>query len=304
MAEETNNNELNDKGTTNKRCFVMMPISDQGDYPSGHFDKVYNQIFKPAIQDAGYIPYRVDENTISDSIINKIFDAVQNCEMALCDLSNRNPNVLYELGLRQAYNKPVVLVCDDKTEKIFDVSGISTVFYKSDRLYENVIDAQEKILASIKSTCEGKEATLIQVVQATEANYSDVMIDKNESLNIMLQSIIKELRELKRENDFHENINLKNSDIIIKLHVSNKNNYDKQQINETLSVIKRLFKRINNIDIHYWSNEIIIIKIDCYEYHTFKNSLSTYIDTYIGPILGMTYDTSHVWIKKPVDELN
>lgn len=100
-----------------EKCFVIMPISDQGDYPSGHFTKVYEQIFKPAIEDAGYQPYRVDEDKISNSIINKIFDAVQNCSMALCDLSNCNPNVLYELGIRQAYDKPVVLVQDEKTER-------------------------------------------------------------------------------------------------------------------------------------------------------------------------------------------
>lgn len=123
MGENTKDNDM-------EKCFVIMPISDQGDYPQGHFTKVYEQIIKPAVKDAGYLPYRVDENKISDTIINKIFDAIQECPMAICDLSNRNPNVLYELGLRQAYDKPVVLIQDDKTEKIFDVSGISTVFIK------------------------------------------------------------------------------------------------------------------------------------------------------------------------------
>lgn len=52
-------------------------------------NKVYDQIFKPAIEAAGYEAYRVDEDKISNPIINKIFDAVQNCPMALCDLSNR-----------------------------------------------------------------------------------------------------------------------------------------------------------------------------------------------------------------------
>ena len=122
-----------------EKCFVMMPISDQGDYPKGHFDKIYEQIFKPAIEKAGYEPYRVDENKLCDSIIGKIFSALQESPMALCDLSNRNPNVLYELGIRQAYDKPVVLVQDEKTERIFDVSGISTVQYSSKRLYEDVL---------------------------------------------------------------------------------------------------------------------------------------------------------------------
>ena len=64
--------------------------------------------------------------------------------MALCDLSNRNPNVLYELGLRQAYDKPVVLVQDDKTERIFDVSGINTVSYKKAIVYMKIYLRQVK----------------------------------------------------------------------------------------------------------------------------------------------------------------
>ena len=99
---------MSDTKEAKERCFVIMPISDQGDYPAGHFTKVYEQIIKPAVEETGYEPYRVDENNICDSIINKIFNAIQDCPMAICDLSNRNPNVLYELGLRQAYDKPVV----------------------------------------------------------------------------------------------------------------------------------------------------------------------------------------------------
>ena len=52
-------------------CFVIMPISDQGDYPEGHFKKVYEQIFKPAIEVAGYEAFRVDENKMCDSIMKK-----------------------------------------------------------------------------------------------------------------------------------------------------------------------------------------------------------------------------------------
>lgn len=54
------------------KCFVIMPISDQGEYPKGHFSKVYEQIFKPAILEAGYEPYRVDEDKISMSEMKEI----------------------------------------------------------------------------------------------------------------------------------------------------------------------------------------------------------------------------------------
>lgn len=197
---------VKEKKTEDKRCFVMMPISDQGDYPQGHFTKVYEQIFQPAIREAGFEPYRVDENKISDSIISKIFDAILSCPIALCDLSNRNPNVLYELGLRQAYDKPVVLVQDEKTERIFDVSGINTVSYSSIRLYENVMKARERITEAIISTCEGKENSIVKVMKAGAAEYSSMDISKEDKITIMLNSMMRDIQSLKESNSSEDGI--------------------------------------------------------------------------------------------------
>lgn len=181
-----------------ERCFVIMPISDQGDYPPGHFSKVYDQIFKPAIIEAGYEPFRVDEDKISSSIIGKIFDEIQSAPIALCDLSNRNPNVLYELGLRQAYDKPVVLVKDEKTTNIFDVSGINTVMYSSSRLYETVMEDRKNITEAIKATMAGKTQTIIKIVKAEKAQYSSEKLSEQESVGVLLSSIMNELSAIKK----------------------------------------------------------------------------------------------------------
>lgn len=195
MAEERQVPEEKEK------CFVIMPISDQGDYPEGHFSKVYDQIFKPAIEDAGYEAYRVDENKICDSIMRKIFNAIYECPMAICDLSNRNPNVLYELGLRQAYDKPVVLLQDEKTDKIFDISGINTVYYKSDRLYENVFDARKRLTEAIISTREGKQDSIIKIWKATAADVSHISMTKEDKLEVLLRSMMNDVQELKMQNE-------------------------------------------------------------------------------------------------------
>ena len=129
----------------------------------------------------------------------KIFDAIQECPMAVCDLSNRNPNVLYELGLRQAYDKPVVLIQDDKTDKIFDVSGISTVFYKSARLYEDVIEARTKIKEAILSTKEGKTNTLAKVMKVNAADFSKVEVSQDDKTNVILGKIYNEIMGLKNK---------------------------------------------------------------------------------------------------------
>lgn len=184
-----------------EKCFVIMPISDQGDYPMGHFAKVYEQIIKPSVEAAGYEAYRVDENNICDVIINKIFSAIQECPMAICDLSNRNPNVLYELGLRQAYDKPVVLIQDDKTEKIFDISGINTIFYKNTRVYEDVIEARENIKKAILATKVGKMNTLAKIVKASTADFSDIEVSWGDKISVMLENIYSEIKEVKNKEE-------------------------------------------------------------------------------------------------------
>lgn len=190
----------NSKDTCEReKCFVIMPISDQGDYPSGHFTKVYEQIFQPAIEKAGYEAYRVDKDKICDSIIDKIFRAAQDCPMAICDLSNRNPNVLYELGLRQAYDRPVVLVQDEKTERIFDVSGINTITYNSGRQYEYVIEARDKITEAIISTREGKRNSVVKVIQAKAASFSCDSMSKDDRIEILLSSILGDIQDLKED---------------------------------------------------------------------------------------------------------
>lgn len=281
MAEDKKGKESKEANNKEKRCFVMMPISDQGDYPSGHFDKVYNQIFQPAIKKAGYKPYRVDENTISDSIVNKIFEAIQNCEMALCDLSNRNPNVLYELGLRQAYNKPVVLVCDDKTDKIFDVSGISTVFYKSDRLYENVLEAQGQIHDALEATGEGKAATLVQVVHATEANYNSAPLDKDEKTDIMLRSILNEVRKLNISTD---DTSTRGKTICIKSCLINVMNSRGLTLDQLKGIIAE-FESIISTSIYFINGDYIELKIRCVDNNKIIQNIYNEIEKNIGEIV-------------------
>lgn len=188
------------KSEKGEQCFVMMPFTTPENYnDENHFTKIYEQIFIPAIQKAGYEPYRVDQNKICDSIIGKIFDAVRECPMAICDLSSRNPNVLYELGLRQAYNQPVVLVQDDVTERIFDVSGISTVMYKHHRLVENVEEAIDAISEAIIQTKNGQNKTLASIVKAQNADYDSITVGETDKLQIVLKTILDDVKELKEQ---------------------------------------------------------------------------------------------------------
>ena len=95
-----------------KKCFVIMPISDAEGYDKGHFTRVYEHLIKPAVIEAGFEPVRADDTSKANFIVMDILQQILACDMAICDLSSRNPNVFYELGVRQSFNKRTVLICD------------------------------------------------------------------------------------------------------------------------------------------------------------------------------------------------
>ncbi len=142
------------KAGTRPECFVIMPISEIDGYKPGHFNHVFNDILAPACSEAGYDPVRVDQvrqtNLIHLDILQRLIDS----PMVLCDLSSRNPNVLFELGLRQAFDKPVVLVQEKGTPKIFDIAPLRYTEYRSGLVYHEVVEDRSAIARAIEATAE------------------------------------------------------------------------------------------------------------------------------------------------------
>jgi len=140
----------------NGDCFIIMPIADCDGYDKGHFSRVYEDILKPACLGAHFNPVRADEvkqtNLIHLDILQKLIDS----PMAICDLSSRNPNVLFELGLRQAFDKPTVLAQEVGTPKIFDIAPLRYTEYRKELKYREVLEDQESLTEVILAT---KEAT-------------------------------------------------------------------------------------------------------------------------------------------------
>lgn len=131
-----------------------MPISDNTNYPVGHFDRVYEHFIKPACELAKFKPVRADDIINTNHIALDIIKRIIESDMALCDLSSRNPNVLYELGIRQAFNKPVTLIKDSKTKRIFDIQGFRDLEYDENLRIDKVQSSIENLARTISSTYE------------------------------------------------------------------------------------------------------------------------------------------------------
>lgn len=158
------------------KCFVIMPISDREGYAEGHFDRVYDYIIKPACQSAGFTPVRADDIQTTNFIVLDVIKNIIECEMAICDLSSWNPNVLYELGLRQAFDKPVTLIKDLRTPRIFDIQGIRDVPYDESLRIDGVEDTVESLAQTIRNTHQnaGKEVnSLVSLLGIEPAKVGD-----------------------------------------------------------------------------------------------------------------------------------
>lgn len=144
--------EIKPSKKENKDCFIIMPISDAEGYDKGHFNHVYEDIIKPAVELTEFIPRRADEvketNFIHLDILKKLIDA----PIAICDLSTRNPNVLFELGIRQAFDKPVVLIQEKGTPKIFDIGPLRYLEYSKEMKYHDVLKTQQELKVALEAT--------------------------------------------------------------------------------------------------------------------------------------------------------
>lgn len=142
------------KVESGESCFVMMPFAaPHGDY--------YSKVYKPAIEKAGLRPVRADTEIFgTGKIMDQIWAGIHSAKVLVAEMTTRNPNVFYELGLAHALEKPVVLVCGNEADVPFDLKHIRVIYYDTsdpfwgnklmDKVAENILSAianpQEAVL--------------------------------------------------------------------------------------------------------------------------------------------------------------
>lgn len=139
---------------TQKPCFIIMPITDPSEYDAGHFKRVYEHLIRPACESANLKPVRADDVKSANHIILDILQRIVTADLVICDLSSRNANVMYELGVRQAFNLPVVLIKDQRTERVFDIQGLRTVDYDEKLRVDSVSKDIENLREAIAATLQ------------------------------------------------------------------------------------------------------------------------------------------------------
>ncbi|MGA9853043.1 MAG: hypothetical protein WBR15_08945 [Gammaproteobacteria bacterium] len=139
-------------------CFVMMPFAD----PIGGY---YKAIYEPAISKAGLKAVRADDEIFATGkIIDQVWSGITSAKVLVAELTGRNPNVFYELGLAHALNKPVVLVSSNQEDVPFDLHHIRVIYYDMrDPFWGEKLTA--KVSENIVSALKNPEEALLKRVE-------------------------------------------------------------------------------------------------------------------------------------------
>lgn len=141
------------RGETEKKltCGIVRPIATIDNCSDAHWNEVHN-ILCEAITDAGFKPNLVSNASESGIIQKRIIENLYFNEIVVCDISAKNPNVMLELGMRLAFDKPTIVVKDDVTSFSFDTSPIEHVLYRRDLRFSSILEFKEKLTEKIIAT--------------------------------------------------------------------------------------------------------------------------------------------------------
>jgi hypothetical protein len=159
-TRHTGSHDTRTKGTpmvaSGTTCFVMQPFV----LPYGGY---YETVFRPAIEQAGLTPVRADAEIFgAGKVMDQVWRGIRHAKVLVAELTTRNANVYYELGLAHAQGKPVVLIAAEGENVPFDVQHIRVVYYDVNDPFwgQKLID---KIAENIRSALSNPEEAIFAV---------------------------------------------------------------------------------------------------------------------------------------------
>jgi len=202
-------------------CFVIMPFGS-------YFDNYYTDIYKPAIEAVGLCAKRADDLYRPSTIVQDIWTYTKEAKIVLADLTDKNPNVFYELGLAHSLAKPAILVTNSMTDVPFDLRALRVIEY--DKNYPNWGQLlKEKIENSIKETIESPISSVLPAFLDTkDIEKNKITISEKDFMELRrdYELLKSEIRQDRRLIVREEQMDPKEAERRIKIYLSRGSSYE------------------------------------------------------------------------------
>lgn len=178
------------------QCGIVMPISAIDGCNEAHWADVL-EIINEAIDESGFDGELVSNADDVGIIHKRIIQNLYENPIVVCDVSGKNPNVMFELGMRLAFDKPTIIIKDDKTTYSFDTSAIEHLEYPRDLRFTKVVEFKKKLADKLKATY--KKASEDPSYTTFLKHFGEFKVAKIDQKEVSGQEfIIEELKNMRR----------------------------------------------------------------------------------------------------------
>ena len=189
-----------------KKCFVIMPFSQsRPEHTKEYWDNHFNNFLKPLIESAAPLEaYRSDP--LRSDIVEQIVKDLITAPIVVADLTDANPNVYWELGVRQSFTYGTITIAQQGTELPSDIGPKGTLYYVSQQStgYTENVDFVTHFNEALKDCLSNPEspdsvvlrtitgrATLYQIVKKNENLRKLIALQEENKFNLHLLDVVK-----------------------------------------------------------------------------------------------------------------
>lgn len=184
-----------------KSCFIITPIGSSGSNIRRATDGLIVSVLRPVLSNLGFddvcAAHEMDE---AGSINSQIIGRILNDDLVIANLTGLNPNVMYELAVRHASRKPVIIIAEDGTNLPFDIVDQRTYFYSNDM--QGAHDLKNKLNDVIPSAIADKSpenpvysakrrGEILKSIDGENQNVEKFLFKEVEAISTKVDQILK-----------------------------------------------------------------------------------------------------------------
>lgn len=179
-----------------RTCFIITPIGECGSAIRRKIDGLIDEVITPVLDEFGFeiaVSHRINESgSVTNSIIRNIYES----DLVIANLTNNNPNVMYEVAIRHASAKPIIHITENIATLPFDINDQRTIEYVDD------IAGAIKLKNDLRSMIEGVDYENLSANPITDAlekkNLINIPKERSQDLGEMIFQLQDDMKSLKR----------------------------------------------------------------------------------------------------------
>ncbi len=187
-----------------QKCFIISPLGNEKSETRRKAEGLINSVIKPVLCKLNFEAVAPHEIDLPGSITRQVIEHLLNDDLVVANLTELNPNVMYELAVRHAKRLPVIVLAEEGTVLPFDIATERTIFYENDMAGVEVL--KPRLKKAIEEALKEDEpdnpiyrvikSQVIKEVSAPD-NIESYFINRLDDISLQINKINGDIRNVK-----------------------------------------------------------------------------------------------------------